>query len=191
MKTLFLSGACGSGKTAAMRLMRPYFLPLLGETAAIDVDHVYTMVDPDYSIPFPEAEAYWSLARQQSALLATSYFASGFEVVLIGGNSLYQKDRLNEILDGLLAASEVHHVTLDPSPEAIKQRIRARRHPSDDIKTPEWIESHVRYMRQYYEAWTARIDNTALSPAETARAIGDAVLSGKGRLVQKFALESG
>jgi hypothetical protein len=143
-------------------------------------------VDPDYSIPFPEAEAYWSLARQQSAVLAASYFANGFGVVVIGGNSVYQTDRLNEILDPLLEVSEVYHVTLDPSPEAIKQRIRARSHPLDAIKTPEWIESHVRYMRQYYEDWTARIDNSALSPAETVQAIGDVVLSGQGRLLRRF-----
>jgi adenylylsulfate kinase-like enzyme len=115
-KTILLSGACGAGKTSAMGLMRRQLLPRLGETAAIDVDRVYMMVDPDYAISFPEAEAYWSLARRQCALLATSYLTSGFGVAVIGGNSLYQKDRLNEILETLLEVSEVYHVTLDADP---------------------------------------------------------------------------
>lgn len=187
-KTILLSGACGSGKTSAMRLMRQRFLPVLGETAVIDVDLVYMMVDPDYSIPFPEAEAYWSLARSQCALLTRSYFASGFEVVVIEGNSVYQKDRLNAILLPLLQVSEVYHVTLDPSPEAIKDRIAARRHPHDTNKTPEWIDGHIRYMREYYEEWTARIDNSALTPTETVDAIYDAVRSNKGRLSGRFDL---
>jgi shikimate kinase len=187
-KTIFLSGACGCGKTAAMQLMRRHLLPVLGETAVIDVDGVYTMVDPDYSVPFPEAEVYWSLARRQCVVLATSYFACGFEVVVIGGNSVYQKDRLNENLERLLEVSEVYHVTLDPSPEVIKQRIQARDHALDNIKTPEWIDAHVRYMREYYEDWTARIDNSALSPDETVQAIYEAVLSNKGRLTQRFPL---
>jgi hypothetical protein len=185
-KTIFLSGACGSGKTAAMRLIRRHFLPLLGETAVIDVDHVYTMVDPGYSIPFPEAEAYWTLARRQCAVLAASYFAEGFRVVVIGGNSIYQKRQLNEILESLLKVSVVHHITLDPGPEVIQQRILVRAHPFDDSKTPEWIDRHVRSMRGFYEAWSERIDNATLSPEETVLAIRDAVLSDKGRLVGRF-----
>jgi hypothetical protein len=187
-RTILLSGACGSGKTSAMRLMRHHLQPLLGKSAVIDVDLVYTMVDPDYSIPFPEAEANWSLARRQCALLARSFFESGFEAVVIGGNSVYQKDRLNEILDTLLEFSEIYHVTLDPNPEEIKQRILSRSHLFDQTKTPEWIDGHVRYMMEYYEDWTARIDNSALSPGETVHAICDAVLSNQGRLFERFSL---
>jgi hypothetical protein len=169
-----------------MGLMRKHFLPSLGDTAVIDVDRVYTMADPDYSVPFPKAETYWSLARRQCALLARSYFASGFGVVVIGGNSVYQKDRLNEILETLLRVSEIHHITLDPDLEVIKQRILARSGAFDDTKTPDWIESHVRYMREHYEPWTARIDNSALSPDETVQAIYHAVVGNRGRLTQRF-----
>jgi deoxyadenosine/deoxycytidine kinase len=107
---------------------------------------------------------------------------------VIGGNSVYQKERLNEILGTLLEVSEIHHVTLDADPEVIKQRILARNEALDDIKTPEWVDSHVRYMRDHYEAWTARIDNSALSPDETVKAIYHAVLCNKGRLTQRFTL---
>src|ERR1051326_3679182 len=170
-KTVLLRGACGAGKTSAMRLIRRHLRPVLGEIAVIDVDHVYMMVDPDYSIPFPEAETYWSLARRQCALLAKAYLSSGFGAAVIGGNSLYQKDRLNEILEILLEVSAVYHLTLDPDPEVIKRRIPGRSSPEDETKTPEWIETHVRYMRDYYEPWTARIDNSLLSPDETVQAI--------------------
>jgi hypothetical protein len=171
-----------------MRLMRRHLRPTLGETAVIDVDHVYTMVDPDFSIPFPEAETYWSLARRQCVLLAKTYLSSGFGVAVIGGNSLYQRNRLNEILEVLLEVSAVYHVTLDPDPEVIKGRILARSSPEDGTKTPEWIEAHVRYMREYYEPWTARIDNSLLSPDETVRAIHRAILENRGRLTQLFSL---
>jgi hypothetical protein len=90
-KTVFLSGACGAGKTSAMRLMRRHLLLVLGEVAVI-------------------------------------------------------------------------------------------------IKTPEWIDAHVRYMRGHYEAWTARVNYTALSPDETVQAILDVVLSNRGRLTQSFPL---
>ena len=72
--------------------------------------------------------------------------------------------------------------------EALKQRILARSHPTDDSKTPEWIDGHVCYMREYYEEWTARIDNSDLSPDETVQAIWDAVRSQKGRLTGRFAV---
>jgi thymidylate kinase len=187
-KTVLLSGACGAGKTSAMRLIRRHLLPILGETAVIDVDHVYMMVDPDYSIPFPEAETYWSLARRQCALLAKTYLCSGFGAAVIGGNSIYQKDRLNEMLEMLLEVSEVYHLTLDPDPEVIKRRILARSSPEDGMKTPEWIDAHVCYMREHYEPWTACIDNSSLSPDETVQAIHRAILENRGRLKQLFSL---
>jgi thymidylate kinase len=187
-KTVLLSGACGAGKTTTMRLIRRHFLPTLGETAVIDVDQVYTMVDPDYSISFPEAETYWRLARRQCAGLAQAYYSSGFGVVVIGGNSLYQKDRLNEILEPLLGVSAVYHFTLDPAPAVIQRRIRARSSPVDGVKTPEWIEQHVRYMRAYYEPWTTCIDNSSLSPDETVQALHQAIGENKGRLTQLFSL---
>jgi hypothetical protein len=181
--TLLLSGACGSGKTAAMRAMA---LSSPGETAVIDIDLVYTMVDPNYAIPFPEAERFWSLARRQCVRLAEGYFATGFVLVVIGGNAIYQRDRLNTMLPSLLKLSEVHHVTLDPAPDIIRERIAARAHPFDATKPPEWIDGHVRYMREHYETWTARIDNSDLTPDETARAIREAIRAGSGRLDAPF-----
>jgi hypothetical protein len=70
----------------------------------------------------------------------------------------------------------------------IQRRILARGSSDDEMKTPEWIDSHVRYMRGYYEAWTARIDNSSLSVDETVQAIYQAVLDNEGRLTQRFSL---
>jgi hypothetical protein len=80
-----------SRRIGSRELIRHHLLPILGEIAVIDADHDCAMVDPDTSIPFPEAEAHLSLAHRQSALVAQPYLSSGFGVAVIGAGSIYQR----------------------------------------------------------------------------------------------------
>ena len=92
-RLVFLSGACGAGKTAVLSLglsrMRAAFG---GDVAAIDTDRLLMFFDPRWELKYPEAEPYWELAGRQWILLARSYFEFGFAAVIIGGNGVWQRE---------------------------------------------------------------------------------------------------
>jgi len=73
----------------------------------------------------------------------------------------------------------VYHVTLDPSLDAIRARIEQR--GGMDI-TPDGIAEHVEWMRARYRDWTCRIDNTAMTPAETVAEIARRIAHGEGHI---------
>jgi hypothetical protein len=82
------------------------------------------------------------------------------------------------LIEQLLRAGGVSHVTLDPSIDEIKGRVAAR----GGDKTPEWLEAHVQWMRERYAAWTCRIDNSTMTPAETLIEILARTRAGEGRI---------
>lgn len=179
-RTILLSGACGSGKTAVAELGYRRLKAELGPTAVIDTDRLFMMVDPLWELPYDPARL--ELVFRQVGALVSSFFDFGLPTVLVVGNALHTPSELDLLLPDLQAAGEVFHVTLDPSPDEIIRRIRLR----GDDKTDEWLTSHVRWMRERYGPWTARIDNTALSPEETLASLSEALEQGLGRLVGPF-----
>lgn len=179
-RLVFLSGACGAGKTAVLSLgllrMRAAFG---GDVAAVDTDRVSMFIDPLWEVRYPEAEPYWELAGRQWILLARSYFEFGFAAVIIGGNGVWQRENVMRVAAAVADLADTYHVSLDPSLDVIRDRIARR----GDDRSDDWLRTHVEWMRERYaEGWTYVIDNSAMTPDETLDAVVAAVNSGEARL---------
>ena len=179
-RTILLSGACGSGKTSIARLGYRRLAAAWGPTATLDTDTLYTMVDPHWDLPYEERRN--GLVPEQVGLLAGSFLDAGFSTMLVVGNALHGPEDLDLFLPALLSRGAVYHVTIDPSLDEIVRRVAAR----GADKTPEWLATHVAWMRERYGPWTCRIDNTSLSPAETVDRITEEIHRGCGRLTDTF-----
>jgi hypothetical protein len=176
-KAVLLSGACGAGKTTLLQLGYRRLFSHFGRVATLDTDWFFLLVDPHWELPFEERDG--ELMYAQCATLARSFFDAGFDTVLIGGNALHTRGgRFDELVDSLRASADVYHYTLDPSLEAIVQRVERR----GGDKTAEWLGTHVAWMREKYDTWTSVIDNSAMSPEETVAVIADRIKAGEGLL---------
>jgi chloramphenicol 3-O-phosphotransferase len=178
-RLVFVSGACGSGKTTVLSLgltrMRAVFG---GDTAALDTDRISMFIDPRWELKHPEAERYWELTGRQWVLLARSYFDFGFAAVVIGGNGVWNRSSIGAVAAAVADQADTYHVSLDTSLDVVCARIAER---GDDM-SPDWLRTHVEWMRERYaEGWTYVIDNSAMTPDETLDAIAAAVDSGVAR----------
>ncbi len=179
-----VSGACGSGKSTTLVRMRPLLGPRVGEVATIETDAVYMMIDPTFSIPWPEAGRYWEIAVRNTSKMVLEFAGQGFDWIAVGSNALHEPAVIADFVAPLQSAGlDVRHITLDPTLECVQERVAGRGGgPPDEKKTPEWLALHVAWMRERYGPWTSRIDNSDMTPDETVEAIYEAVLAGKGRL---------
>lgn len=176
MATLLLSGACGSGKSTLLTLGYRAYSAVWGPTATFDTDALLMMVDPRWELAHEERRL--DLMYEQCVVLATSFLANGLAWVAIGGNALHTPAEIAPLVEGLLDVGEVFHVTLDPSIDEIRHRVAQR----GGDKTDEWLGVHAAWMREKYESWTCRVDNSNLTPLETLHEIAARVSSGEGRL---------
>jgi chloramphenicol 3-O-phosphotransferase len=175
-RTILIGGACGAGKTSIARLGHAALQPMFGSTASIDTDTMFMMIDPNWELPYDERRA--RLMHRQVAMLAESFLDFGVDTVLVVGNALHGREAVQLLLEPLLPRGDVFHFLLDPDLHEIRRRVRAR----GDDKSDEWLQTHVDWVRDQCEGWTVRIDNTALTPRETAQAIARALEAGVGRL---------
>jgi hypothetical protein len=82
------------------------------------------------------------------------------------------------MIEFLLTAGDVYHVTLDPSLDEIRRRITAR----GSVIADQALSDHVEWMRARQRPWTCRVDNTQLSPEETLAEIAKRIRAGEGRI---------
>ena len=174
-RTVFLSGAAGSGKTTVLRLSYDEKLATLGRTAAIDSDQLFLMVDPRWDLPYDDART--ALVLRQCVQLAESFFGAGYENVLIAGNAIHDAIDLNPVLPDLLRFGRVFHLSLDPSEEAV-----LRRTADDPDRSPAHLVDELHRQRAKRSPWSAPIDNSNLSPLETLQKIAQLVQSGEGEI---------
>ena len=176
---ILLSGACGAGKTTILQLGHRALFEAFGRAATLDTDWFLMLVDPRWELTHEERDI--DLMVRQCALLAASFFEAGFETVVIGGNALHTRSEFDGLVEGLRPHADVHHVTLDPSLDEIVRRVEAR----GGDKTPDWLATHVAWMREKYGEWTSVIDNSTMTPQETVQVIagrvaaGDSLLAGR------------
>ncbi len=177
--TILVSGAPGTGKTVIQQNARRSFEPRLGETAAMGLDDLYMMVDPDWSFHGKAQDACSELARKNAILLAKSLFDAGLQVVVITGNAIHTKTAINAYLSELLPLSDVYHFTLDTEPEEVMRRVQLR---GDTDKSLKWLIAWLDLIREHHGPWTEVIDTTALTPSEIMEEMYALLTQGKGRL---------
>jgi energy-coupling factor transporter ATP-binding protein EcfA2 len=180
---VIVSGACGTGKSTTLSLMRPLIGHEVGEVATLETDLFYQMIDPNWSIPWPRAAHYVSIALRNVVRATLHFLDEGFDWIAIASNGLYEKPVVDEFIRPLIEDNRaaLHHITLDPGVLEVQERIVRRAGPFDDAKTPEWLESQVRWFRERYGDWTYVLDNESLTPEETVRAMYATVKNGGGR----------
>ena len=180
--TILLSGPIGSGKSTILSLGAQALRRYWGRTAVIDTDVLVMMVDPRWELS--DEERRYDLSGWQAWLLADSFLSSGFDTVVIASNGPHRPHGgLNELIGLLLGAGNVHHVTLDPSDEVIRQRLAER---GSTLSSDE-LAGHLGSMRASYGDWTCRIDNSRLSPLDTVAEISARIASGEGLLTGPIA----
>lgn len=127
----------------------------------------------------PTRSATSTCVAIQCWLLAQSFLATGFECVIIGSNGFHTPEEgLDDMVDFLLRAGDVYHVTLDPSMKEIQRRIAMR---GSDF-SPDSLAERVEWIRARYRGWTCRIHNTSMSPGSTLAAIAERIGRGDGRI---------
>ena len=186
-RVVIVSGACGAGKSEVLLSMRRALAGRVADVAVLETDHFYMIIDPQWEVPPDQAQSYYELSGHLLRETAQHLIRAGFDWVAIGSNGLYEESHVRDFARPFLSAGvAVHHMSLDPGPETIEERIANRisthDYAVDEKKTPEWLRSQLMWFRERYGPWTHVIDNSSLTPSETALAIYDAVESGKGLL---------
>ncbi len=186
-RIVIVSGACGVGKSETLRSMRGALKGLVSDVAVLETDHFYMIIDPLWAVPYEQAGRYHELSGFLLQETARRLAQKGFDWVAIASNGLYEESHVREFADPFLTDGiAVHHVTLDPGEKTLQKRMADRQSKFglavDDIKTPEWLRSQLLWFRDRYGPWTSVIDNSSLTPTETAKAIYEEVCSGKGRI---------
>lgn len=186
-RIVIVSGACGVGKSETLQSMRRSLGERVADVAVLETDHFYMIIDPHWDIPYDEAKRYHELSGFLLQQTARHLARKGFDWVAIGSNGLSEESHAREFAEPFRSdGSAVHHVTLDPGPETLTERmalrIQTHNYAVDAMKTPEWLTSQLEWFRNHYGPWTSVIDNSSLTPSETAIAIYDAVQNGEGRL---------
>jgi hypothetical protein len=186
-RVVVVSGACGVGKSETLRAMHTALDGRVGDVAVLETDHFYTMVDPHWEMRPDRAPRYFEVTGHLLRQTARGFLRAGFDLVAIGSNGLHEEAHVREFVEPFVAdGAAAHHVTLDPGLETVQERmahrIATRGLVVDDEKDPEWLAGQLSWFRERYGPWTFVLDNSSLSPAETAVAIYDAVRNDRGRL---------
>ena len=189
-RVLMLSGACGVGKSATLTPLRDEIAARSGEAAVIESDLFYMMIDPRWTMPPERVERYFEVSGWLMRETAMGFLRFGFAWVVIAGNGWWSEDHVREFVAPLLeAGASVHHVTLDPGTEVACERLAERDSTAGWYTDAEQLRRSGREgvlkVRAHAGAWTHVIDNAALTPAQTAAAIIEAVEGGAGTLLPR------
>ncbi|GAA4992869.1 NUDIX hydrolase [Kitasatospora paranensis] len=184
---VWVNGTFGAGKTTACREL----VELLPGSLLYDPEQtgaeLCRMLPADRLAPvadFQELPSWRRLVPEVAAALLTEVPGP-----LVVPMTLLREDYRDEIFGGLAARGlAVHHFVLDPEETILQDRISARvTHPGDpgrseDVRT--WCRDHVPAYRAA-RRWLARdahlVDNSRLTPAQTARTLARLVADGTAR----------
>jgi len=169
-----ISGATGVGKSETLRSMRPTLIDVVGEIAILETDQFYMMIDPEWTCPPDRIERYYAVAGQLLRETALGFLRSGFAWVAIASNGHWKEQRARDFVRPFHRENTyVHHFTLDPGKDVLRQRSRSAG-PAVDM---------LLQVRHELGPWTHVIDNGQLTPKATVQAIHAAIEQGHG-LVQ-------
>ncbi|MFE0777079.1 NUDIX domain-containing protein [Streptomyces sp. NPDC058861] len=181
---VWINGAFGAGKSSTAREL-------------VDLIPHSTLYDPELTggavrrlLPakrLAEVEDYQDLPiwRRLVVDTAAALLAEAGGVLVVPMTLIRQEYR-DEIFGGLAARRiEVRHILLTPEETILRQRIDTRAEygdPEVDARVREWCHGHVDPYRAALD-WLAAdayaVDNSALTAAETARTVADALRDGR------------
>jgi hypothetical protein len=130
-------------------------------------------------------DSHLSAPTPNAALLtALGFLRSGFDWVATASNGHWKQQSAREFARPfLLENARVHHITLDPGEEILRQRIaqcsKATGQAVDDQHAAGSVDMLLQ-VRQELGTWTHVVDNGRLTPEATVRAIYDATDRGHG-----------
>jgi hypothetical protein len=183
-RVVVISGAIGVGKSETMRSMRKTLIDVVGEIAVLESDQFYMMIDPHWTCPPDRIERYYEVSGWLLQQTALGFLRSGFDWVAIASNGHWKQRRAQELVRPFhLENASVHHVTLDPGEEILRQRIAQRSKATgravDEPRAAEAADMLLK-VRRALGTWTHVVDNGQLTPEATVRAIHDAIDNGHG-----------
>ncbi|MGI5484118.1 NUDIX hydrolase [Streptomyces lavendofoliae] len=182
---VWINGAFGAGKTSAAREL-------------VDLIPNSTVYDPEiiggalrYLLPqkrLAEVTDYQDLPMWRRMVVdAAAAMLAEVGGVLVVPMTLLRQEYRDEIFGGLAARRiAVHHVVLTPDETILRTRIGGREEQADDPEGNErirqWAYDHIEPYRVALGGWLATdahaVDNSRLTPAQTARTIAEAVRTG-------------
>jgi chloramphenicol 3-O-phosphotransferase len=182
-RIVVVSGACGAGKSATLRAM----VDVLDDVATLETDRFYMMFDPEWKLDFPEAQPYWDRGMALLRRTVVGFVERDTDLIAVASNGIQHSFLARAFARSMPGGVPVHHVTLDPGLDVVKERIAQRAAPEEEQKVPDWVEGQLTWFRQRYGRWTHVIDNARLTPEETAAAVHDAVAGGCALLAENAA----
>jgi broad-specificity NMP kinase len=183
-RVVVISGAIGVGKSETLVSMRETLIDVVGEIAVLESDQFYMMIDPHWTCPPDRVDRYFAVSGWLLQQTALGFLRSGFDWVAIASNGHWQQRSAREFVRPfLLEDARVHHITLDPGEEVLRQRLAQRAKAAglavDEQRAAEAVDMLLR-VRQELGPWTHVLDNSQLTPEATVRAIREAIDRGHG-----------
>jgi hypothetical protein len=182
-RVVMISGAIGVGKSETLRSMRETLIDVVGEIAVLESDQFYMMIDPHWTCPPDRLERYYEVAGQLLRETALGFLRCGFDWVAIATNGHWRQPSAREFVRPFpLENACVHHITLDPGEEILRQRIAQRSKAAGQAVEEQQSVAvdMLGKVRQELGTWTHVVDNSKLTPEATVRAIHDAIDRGHG-----------
>ncbi len=171
---LLLNGPGGAGKSTVSQLVAKK----LENCAVIDADVIRNMVVSGFINPFlAEGVDQYTLGMHNTAQLARSFYDAGYSVVVDGGAT--RKKYLDIYYDKLHGANLVN-ILLLPSNESLVKRDAGRQgkaHLGEEKIT--WLHDLFGSWYEEEKRWKV-LDNTNLTPEETASALFEELAVVKG-----------
>jgi hypothetical protein len=183
-RVVVISGAMGVGKSETLRSMRETLIEMVGEIAVLESDQFYMMIDPHWTCPPDRVDHYYTVSGWLLREAALGFLRSGFDWVAIASNGHWQQRSAQEFVRPFLLENAcVHHITLDPGEEVLRQRIAHRSRAAglavDEQGAAEAVDMLFQ-VRQALGTWTHVVDNSQLTPEATVQAIHAAIDRGHG-----------
>jgi 8-oxo-dGTP pyrophosphatase MutT (NUDIX family) len=181
---VWINGAFGAGKSSTAREL-------------VELIPNSTLYDPELTggglrrlLPakrLAEVEDYQDLPIWRRLVVDTAAaLLAELGGVLVVPMTLLRQEYRDEIFGGLAARRiEVRHVLLDPEETILRERIDGRSEygdPEVDARVREWCHTHLtpyRAARDWLAADAYTVDTSALTAAEAARSVADAVRTGR------------
>jgi 8-oxo-dGTP pyrophosphatase MutT (NUDIX family) len=182
---VWINGAFGAGKTSTAREL----IELIPHSTFFDPELVgHRLADLLPAKRLAEVGDFQDLPIWRRLVVDTAAaLLAELGGVLVVPMTLLRQEYRDEIFGGLAARRiPVHHLALTPAETILRARIAAREPTADlpdgEVRSRQWAYDHIEPFRHALAGWLAAdahlVDNSALTAAQTAARIAEAVRTG-------------